>query len=233
MKHLYWSLLMISSVALADNRDKIAVIDTGAYELDSPIFCKSGHTDLTGTGIKDINGHGTMIANAIGKNIDSSKVCIIVIKWFNSDEEPVGIKLKIKRVGDSISYAIRSGAKFINLSLYGRGPNPAEKLALKTALKFGIFIAVAAGNENVNLDLDCNAFPACYAFKSKKFKVVANYKGFVKAPTSNYGGPVNEFENGENHGTSKATAVFLGKYIRGVYENKCINTCPVRKRLWH
>lgn len=233
MKYVSCLMLLLSTIALADNRDKIAVIDTGAYPETNPAFCRSGHKDFSGTGIEDHYGHGMMVAASIARSIDPAKVCLLAIKWIDWNREDLTEKQKLARIVSSIEYAIASGAKFINMSLSGQSPNPAERIAISLALRAGIVIAVAAGNDNRDLSQSCDIYPACYGFKNKNFRVVANYDGFIKARNSNYGGPVNELENGGSGDTSRATAIFLGKYVRGVYENKCSNTCPAPKRLRH
>lgn len=232
MQYVSWLLLLFVTIAHADPRTKVAVIDTGISELAlfSGYFCKDGHADMTMTGLRDRHGHGTMVANEIAKNLDKSTHCILVIKWLDYSQESAPAPIKLKQLVASINYAIALDAKFINLSLGGDEPYTNERNAIATALNKGIVVAVAAGNENSNLSIVCDYFPACYGFKNKNFIVVANYNGLKKQPSSNYGGPVTAYEYGPN-GTSQSTAIYLGKFIRGLYENKCTNTCPAPRRM--
>jgi len=229
MQYVSCILLLLSSIVLADSRSKIAVIDTGISSgySDSGYLCKEGHKDFSDTGIEDRHGHGTMIFGAIAKRIDPSTNCIVIIKWIDWGHESPSVPEMMSRIAQSVEFAAQIHVDYINMSLAGPGASALEEQALSIALNAGIFIAVAAGNDNIDLSKKCTIYPACYRFKSKNFRVVANYDGFMKWPSSNYGGPVNELENGGTGDTSLATAIFLGKHIRGSYENKCTkHTCP-------
>ena len=72
-------MLMFSTIVLlelnyanAENRVRVAVIDTGIdSELATPYLCKDGNKDFTGKGMKDVSGHGTNIAGIIAKKINN------------------------------------------------------------------------------------------------------------------------------------------------------------------
>lgn len=228
MQYVSCILLLLSSIAFADQRVKIAIIDTGMPEngLESPYFCDSGHKDFSGTGIIDRHGHGTMVANSIAKHIDPVTHCIVALKWIDWDRETVDATRKINRIAAAVSHATAINAKYINMSLYGPSSDSDEKQAIETALARGIVVAVAAGNDGHDLSKMCDAYPACYAFKNKNFIVVANYLDWQRIWNSNYGGPVNATEFAQ-FDTSQATAIYLGKLIRGIYETKCSkHACP-------
>jgi subtilisin family serine protease len=171
-----------------------------------------------------------MVVKRIAANIDPSKYCFLIIKWIDSGDEAVSNTAKISRVADSVNYAVKNKVKFINMSLSGIGGSDKEKEAVASALKNGVTVVVAAGNDNINLSETCVIYPACYGFKAQNFKVVGNFDGFNKEKTSNYGGPINAYEHGPL-GTSEAAAIYLGKLIRGLNEKDCGVTCPFNNRV--
>lgn len=232
MQYVSLLLLLLSPIAHADTRTKVAVVDTGMPTslFDSRYLCSDGHKDISGTGIVDRHGHGSMIARDIARNIDVSTHCILIVKWIDWGRENIQPPVMMQRIAAAIDYAVISNSKYINLSLNGPGSSEYERQALTLALMQGVVVTVAAGNDGLNLSHNCDAFPACYAFRNKNFIVVANYRGTTRQRTSNYGGPVNAYEYGPT-GTSESAAIFLGKYIRGSYENKCIGTCPMPSRV--
>jgi len=80
-----------------------------------------------------------------------------------------------------------------------------------------------------DLDKNCYYFPACYQFPSEYFRVVGSNTGYEndfggENRYSNYGKKVTHWENGTNvgtpkmKGTSQATAINLGKWVREIYK---------------
>jgi hypothetical protein len=95
-------------------------------------------------------------------------------------------------------------------------------------------MVVAAGNENQDIDKDCNQYPSCY---DNRIVTVGNLlpdgyypspaggdvlKQHERNPLSNYGNYVKHWEVGANadgkvdwsSGTSQATAITTGKLVR-------------------
>jgi len=199
----------------SDNRIHIAVIDTGVnLKLASTYMCRDGNADLTGNGLSDVHGHGTNIAGILAKKINTKTHCLQIIKWFHtSNKNDKGFS---KLMEDALDVAHKYKAKYINMSLSGDGHLPSEFAMMSILLSEGIEIYVSAGNNSKDLDVNCNAFPACYRFNHPNFHVVGAYD----VPVSNKGSWV-EMEHGNNvegfgvvmSGSSQATAVRLSKRL--------------------
>jgi subtilisin family serine protease len=151
--------------AKAETRDIVAVIDTG-HNLYSaprltPYMCVMDHIDLTGNGIEDVHGHGTNILGIIAKYIDPKRTCLLSVKFYHRNGTPDDTK----RVAKAIEQSIKVGAKYINMSLSGSDYSKKERDLIEEALKKNIRVIVASGNDGINMDKNCNTFPACYSFK--------------------------------------------------------------------
>lgn len=217
--------------AFEDLREKIVIVDTGiSYTpIMEKFLCKQKnlHKDFTGQGLNDVVGHGTHLAHLIGKQLDFSKFCIVIIKFFHKE----------KIVGDygaAVTYAASLNPRVINLSLNGLEESPRETMAINKALRQGTSVFVSAGNESQNLTIICNAFPACIKVSHPNFYVVSNGArtpaGIVEyAESSNTEGPARYLANGQDvpsfvgykkiqkmTGTSQATAILANKYIRQI-----------------
>lgn len=218
-------LLLFSSLVHAESRVKIAVIDTGLIISKDivPYMCRLQHQDFTGTGLYDTIGHGTNVSYLIAKRIDPEKHCLLILKWYSPY---LNENTKINNLIRALAYSISQNVNVINLSMYGPSPVPSEKLLIRHALERGIILVVSAGNDGVDLDKNCNAYPACYGFKHDNFFIVANYEKNRKTPFTNYNGPVNVKENGQNQegggfvmsGTSMSCGVFTGKLINKIFK---------------
>lgn len=214
-------LLLFSLSALADPRIKIAVIDTGvnSARMDlMPYICADGnHSFVSTLPLEDKNTHGTNVVTLISKNIDPSKYCLLIVKYFDFETTDSN-----ENLNKAILYAITSKAAFINMSVVGPEPDVKEFLLLDAAVKRHIRIAVAAGNLNIDLDKTCNQYPACYKvlLNDKYFHVVGSstYRA-RELPYSNHGEIVKFTEDGTEvgypvkTGTSQATAIHTGKWV--------------------
>jgi subtilisin family serine protease len=99
-----------------------------------------------------------------------------------------------KRIVRAVDYAVRSGAKVINLGFVGGGYSEELKDALRRAYDAGVFIVAAAGNASESgsaADLDKNPlYPICLdrdADENFIYGVAATDDKDRKAPFSNYG----------------------------------------------
>ena len=165
---------------------KVAVIDTGVDLL---------HTDLAAnisTGYDfvnndnspmDDNGHGTHVAgiiasvqNGLGVIGAANKANIMPIKVLNN--QGYGY---LSDVAKGIYYAADNGARVINLSLGTPTDSTTLKAAVDYAVKKGVFIAAAAGNDSGK---PCS-YPAAY---SSVVCVVATDSYNKLASFSNIGG---------------------------------------------
>ena len=206
-----------------DPRIKIAIVDTGTDQTDyiKPFLCKGGHISLVDdNALVDTNEskHGTNIAWLVTQGLDSRKYCVIMIKFWDPKKED---NTNLANVIFGIKYATQMKAKYLNLSLFGTLPSATEERALRQALDAGVKVAVSAGNDGNNLDIECKSYPPCYHLDSTKFHVVGyNQVDGTRAKLSNYGSVVQFYEIGinqgvpPNSGSSQATAIHLNKWIK-------------------
>lgn len=247
-------MLGLASVCVADIKPEpkqakvvVAVIDTGIDPtlMSKPWICKEGHKDFTGSGLVDNHGHGTHIAGIVEqhakkvildfkknnlKSLDDATAdfCIIAIKYFDPKVKSDNLDLTIK----SLRWAIDQKVDIINYSGGGTEYSEKEFKLIEEALKKGIKVVAAAGNERSNLET-AKYYPAMY---DQRIFIVGNLQSNydkTRAPTSNYGKPVNTWEVGTNvisrlpggtigfmTGTSQATAVKSGKIVREMLDSK-------------
>jgi len=236
--------LFFNSISYAKCSDKpivIAVVDTGFGYKDAgneAHLCKHGHRDFTyeqkfyhhPNSIDpvplDTQGHGTNIVGIIETYTKLTRVnyCIMILKY--NEGSWIGNNNMINTV-NSFNYATNMGVDYINYSSGGQEPNESEKVAVLRFLDQGGRMVVAAGNDNLNLDLFQNGFyPAKY---DRRLVVVGSldYNG-NKLLSSNFGSIVNRWELGllvtaygvTMSGTSQATAIATGKLVSKI-PNKC------------
>lgn len=135
----------------------IAVVDTGADVTSPALAGKVQGTYDVRTGrrqVADRAGHGTLVASLAG-GVDSPAGGVA---GFGG-----AARLLIVKVSDSatfndvdvaagIVYAVRHGARVINLSVAGREPSLVEKAALQFAARRGVLVVAAAGNDGLKGD---------------------------------------------------------------------------------
>lgn len=145
------------AVLRAAGRITIAVVDTGA-DVGSPTFAGKLHgTYDVRTGqrqVTDRQGHGTFVASLAGGVDRGGKG----VAGFGG-----GARLLVVKVSDSstfddvdvaagIVYAVRHGARIVNLSVAGREPSTVEHAALEFAARHGVLVVAAAGNDALTGD---------------------------------------------------------------------------------
>ena len=208
------TMFWCSYTALAsDSRIKVVVIDTGISDewRSKANLCPEEHKDFTGTGLNDTHGHGTNVVGLIVENAPVRNYCIVVVKAYDRDKQYVTAAL---------FYALTIKADVINLSGGGIGPQFAEQWIVSKLLERKVLMIVAAGNNGTDLDKDCNFYPACY---DKRITVVG-----AEAKYSNHGKVVDVVLSGKDqtafgktfHGTSQATAIFTGRFLKGVAQKQ-------------
>lgn len=222
MKFLFLLLILIANQAYGDNRIKIGIIDSGLSQeqYSSKFTCGAMATnDITPI---DSNGHGTNIYSLVSKDLSPDKYCIISYRISNKDG-----MFNVDSVTTAINLAIRDKVKYINLSIAGNDPNYWEFSSLARAVSKGIKVAVAAGNNYLDLNEGCTIYPACYRKSIKKnYYVIGNYDSKNKkiVDSSNRGSIVYKYIDGNKvglplrSGTSQATAIFLNKLIKGEFK---------------
>lgn len=216
MKTLVLSFLFALS-SLAQEPLRVVVMDTGLNLNDSrflPILCKTGHRDFTDTGINDHEGHGTHIAGIIKKVAGSSGYCLIIVKFYESS--------KNQHYMEAFKYAVSLNPDVINISGGGTERFESEEILIRfhTNIKF----IVAAGNNGQNNEKE-PYYPGAYEYLNVETVGNVDETGNI-VRSSNYGPTVKTWRNGVDvvstlpygygrmTGTSQATALRTGEYIR-------------------
>ena len=193
----------------------------------SPIFTNvEDYLDTSNNGL-DQNGHGTHILSLIENTAynasqNSTKpVTHSIMRMLN--HESVG---NLGNLILSVEEAIVSGSKIINLSLGFMSDSPhngfLDRLFLKVK-EHNVLVIIAAGNNNINIDLSKNYMPASYnngniitvasidcRDELSKFSNYGNYSVDIAAPGENLLGYDNTATLVTKSGTSQATAVVTG-----------------------
>lgn len=190
---------------------RIVVIDTGYNtNYNTLVLCNKG-VDLTYTSMMDTIGHGNNISHIISNALIGQNYCIFPIKAFSEGDSYFNVILK------ALTIAYRFKPDIINMSYGGIGFNVLEWLYIEALLDNNVKIIAAAGNEHMNLDKDCDYYPACY---DDRIITVGNLRklGYI-SKSSNYGNYVKKWNIGYHieaggivlSGTSQATAIETGK----------------------
>ncbi|WBL37325.1 S8 family serine peptidase [Tepidiforma flava] len=158
-----------------------------------------GYTSSTPTGaiLDDMpSSHGTLVAGIIGAAGDNGigiagvawKVRLLPIKALDCRGEGF-----MTRIADAIVYAVRQGARVINISIASDPPHtqadiPALRAALQLAQDNGVIVVAAAGNHSAGQPAGV-AYPAAYTQYPNVIAVGAanNLDGMSWATYSNYG----------------------------------------------
>lgn len=218
--------MFICFAAKAENRIKVAVIDTGVYKKMEklPFMCKQDQINFTSDVNYDVHGHGSNIVGIIGESIDTKTHCIVSIKFYN---EKASGAANLKGSIDALKYVLEdTKIRYVNVSMGGPAPSLLEKSLIKRMLTRGITIVAAAGNERSNLNNPKNKYyPASYRdeFNHSNFCVV---KSMHKS--TNYGSVVTDTFSGINvgvkslpyvpvmTGSSQATAQKTAQLLKNV-----------------
>lgn len=196
-------IIMLNSIDgySKESRIPVVIIDTGVSlnQSKQPYMCENGVLSTTGnTGI-DEHGHGTNIVSIISSKINK-KYCIVSIKVYNKKTTP------IKSYVSGLRLAVNLQPAFINISMVGEAGDFFETLYLQRTLSYGTKVIVAAGNNSINLDMNCRAFPTCTkkdipSLYSKNMFIV----GATNTGSSNYGSVVTHKLPGKDLGFPKMT----------------------------
>jgi subtilisin family serine protease len=191
--------LLLSLNVGAESRYQIAVVDTGIAStyMEHPALCKSGHKDFTGLGLHDVHGHGTNIAGIIAQGIDTTKNCIVVLKYYHDlwmQDAYIGALREIVQKNYLVAVLALSGPDYVRVE--------------KELLKQVPIVVAAAGNNAIDLGVNCLSYPTCYRLENVVSVAASDLL------VSNKGGPVRAYEKGANQtgwgvtmsGSSQATA---------------------------
>lgn len=142
------------SVLRSAARLKIAVIDSGADVGAPDLAAKAPATWsvlLRSTRVRDQLGHGTFVsslaagsvANGVGISGFGGDVQLLVVKAIDAD----GYITDVDEAA-AIVYAVRHGARIVNLSIGGPETSAVETRAIHWAARQGVLVVAAAGNEH-------------------------------------------------------------------------------------
>lgn len=199
----------IDTPSLTEKRQRIGVIDTGVNRslLDEDFMCKDMPIFSVRKQGWDYDGHGTNVVGLIAKNMDKTKYCIT--SYSLSPNEP------LHEVVYFLFKMQEHGVVGVNISLASAGAFKAEEEMIKTLTNKGVKIFVAAGNDGIDLSINCDIYPACYKVTNKNLTVVGN-KGNKK---SNRGKYIDVWIDGNSKGyrsmtgTSQSTAIATGLHF--------------------
>jgi thermitase len=133
---------------------KIAVIDSGA-DLGAPDVSDKHPATWSvlsrSSGVRDVLGHGTFVSSLAAGSVDNG----VGISGFGGDAQLLVVQA-IDREGyvtdvdeaAAIVYAVRHGAKIINLSIGGSETSDLERRTIRWAASHGVLVVAAAGNEH-------------------------------------------------------------------------------------
>ena len=142
-----WVLRAASSV-------KIAVIDSGA-DVNAPDLADKAPRTWSvlsrSTRVRDRLGHGTFVAslatgsvsNGTGVSGFGGDAQLLVVQAIDAD----GYITDVDEAA-AIVYAVKHGAKIVNLSIGGSETSQVEQRAIRWAARRGVLIVAAAGNEH-------------------------------------------------------------------------------------
>jgi len=165
------------------------VIDTGIQTSHAQFGGRAAVAyDATGGNGQDCNGHGTHVAGTIGastyglaKSVRLRGVRVLNCQGSGTSSGVIaGIDwVRINKISPAVA----------NMSL-GGGYSSAQNTAVTNLVNSGVFVAVAAGNENQNA---CNVSPASAAAVTT---VAASDRNDTRASFSNYGSCVDIYAPG-------------------------------------
>lgn len=214
-------LLIAIPIANATPRQiRIAVLDTGYNKEKVPGLkvCPNGLIDLSGEGIEDFHGHGNNILNIIASGLQNVDYCVYIYKIYSS-------RRMNSLYASLLAYSYIEylpEVNIINYSSSGPVENKEERNLINSLIKKHIIFIAAAGNDNQNLDIKCDIYPACYKNVVSVGALDANRE---RLSSSNYGKFVKTWEYGDKtcfnnacfSGTSQATANATVRAVKDLY----------------
>ena len=143
-----------ASVMRAAAGVKIAVIDSGA-DLGAPDVADKHPATWSvlsrSTRVTDVLGHGTFVSSLAAGSVDNA----VGISGFGGDAQLLVVQAidadgYVTDVDEAaaIVYAVKHGAKIINLSIGGSETSEVERRAIRWAASRNVLVVAAAGNEH-------------------------------------------------------------------------------------
>lgn len=201
---------------------KIAIFDTG-YDISNagPVklkLCKTGHYDFH-THKAEIGHtlqHGTQVASIIAESLKNVDYCAVVFQMYDYNENAFSFSdFKL-----AVDKAIHEHVSVVNMSFNGYQYSKIEDFSLQRLSNSGAVMFVAAGNENHELDQNCDAYPACLNIDN--LNAVGALEPGTNLPTeyTNFGSHIKAWASGMNNlthnprgGTSMAAPKALSRYV--------------------
>jgi type VII secretion-associated serine protease mycosin len=115
-----------------------------------------------------IAGHGSGPGDAGGIIGVAPRARILSVRVLPDDSEPVASSAGwagaryANALPDGIRYAVRHGARVINMSLGGPEPSAADEAAIEYAIAHGVVVVASAGNSAKNRGYTAYGYPASY-----------------------------------------------------------------------
>jgi len=142
------------SVLRAASAVKIAVIDSGADVAAPDLAAKTPATWSVlsrSTRVRDALGHGTFVSSLAAGSVDNGvgisgfggDAQLLVVQAIDTD----GYMTDVDEAA-AIVYAVRHGARIVNLSVGGAETSLVERRAVRWAAAHGVLVVAAAGNEH-------------------------------------------------------------------------------------
>ena len=178
----------------------VAVVDTGANLRTPEIAASQPLTYDVRTGsrdVRDFNGHGTKVAALVARTCENARLLIIRAGSSSGAFSDSGEAAAIR-------YAVDAGARIINLSLGGSRTSAVERSAVNYAVRHGVLIVAAAGDDYANRP----EYPAAL-LGHDGLAVAAVTSSGARAVFSNTGRWLSVAALGED-GTSFATPIVAG-----------------------
>ena len=134
----------------------VAVIDTGV-DVNHPALAGKtlpGYNAVDGgRDVSDREGHGTHVAGIVAGSWDvdagaagvATNATILPIKAADGQGN-----FSDASIANGVRYAVRNGARVINLSLRGSDPLPQTSAAIAEARRAGVLVVAASGNDGQN-----------------------------------------------------------------------------------
>jgi subtilisin family serine protease len=152
------SNMVPASVERAASKIKIAIVDTGADVTAPSIAVKNPLTYNVlsgGSTVTDLIGHGTFVASLAAGSVSKGKVFagfggaagLMIVQ---ASETPYDFTDANEAA--AIVWAVDHGARIVNLSLGGFQTSQIEQDAVDYAVKHGVLIVAAAGNDGTTGD---------------------------------------------------------------------------------
>ncbi|MCW2925111.1 MAG: putative in [Thermoleophilia bacterium] len=170
LESLRWSA--VAAEASASTARPIAVLDTG-FDLAHPAFAAADGTTrftkvwnatTTTMSVPDDAGHGTAVASMAGGTHVAGSAAVGVaptaplIGVRIADENG---RIYVSAEVRAIRWAVANGAGVINLSVGSQSPSTAEHAAIADALRAGVVVVAAAGNDG-DQGVGAIDYPAAY-----------------------------------------------------------------------